>query len=311
MSTRDPKASAQDLLPERFSAPTPMVPDEATWRTMTPEQREAKVWEIIDGMPFEETMSEGTPHSSAKASAVERLKRFFRHRNRGVFVAPELAVLYPGERSFVPDVLAVCDVELKDRNAWIVMDEGRGPDFILEIRNKGKRAKDYKRNVATFARLGIPEYFVYDCIRRDLAGYRLEPEGGRTYGPIIPQGGRYTCRALELDLAVADGQLRFFHAGAELPDADMEVTWLTRMVAEREARLEEESRRAAVEAERAARAVEPLRAAILAVLSARGLEPDAEVRARLSAISDPDQLAGLVTRAATATHPSDLFEPRR
>lgn len=165
------------------------------------------MWAVIDGMPPSETMSEGMPHSDTKMAVVDRLRRFFRNSNRGILIAAELAVLYPGEHSFVPDILAVRDTELRRRNAWIVMDEGQGPDLILEIRNKGRRAEDYVRNVSWFARLGIPEYFVYDCLRGEIAAYRLPTKTAARHEPIIPQGGRYHSEVLDLDLSVADAAL--------------------------------------------------------------------------------------------------------
>ena len=314
MSTIAPPKTAFDALPERGSEPTPLVPDAASWQAMTPAQREAAMWEIIDGMPLSETMSEGMRHTNAKMAVVDRLRRFYKSSNRGILIAPELAVLYPGERSFVPDVLAVRDVDLHNRDAWIVMDEGRGPDFILEIRNKGRRAKDYVRNVAWFARLGIREYFVHDCRREELAGYRLPSPDAQRYEPIIPQAGRYRSEVLELDLSAADGGLRFFFANSEISDVDAELVWLSRLVADREARLEEETRRAAAETERAAAETERsatltelLKSTIRSLLAARGVALDAAAAARLDAVSDPDALGHLVARAATATEADALF----
>lgn len=316
------KPGVPDPLPERFSEPTPIAPDEATWLAMTPAQREEKVWELIDALPLTEVMSEGTPHSDAKMTVVMSLRRFFGQRQRGMFIAPELMVMYPGAPTFVPDVLAVRDVELKPRNSWIVLDEGRGPDFILEIRNKGRRAKDYRRNVDRFARHGIKEYFVFEVIRQELAGFRLEADdapANRRYVPIIPQGGRYRSEVLELDLVVLDERLRFFYSGAEVPDADAEVTMLTRMVEERSARLEEAERRAAAEAERASAEAEraaaeaeaalaSLRTALRGILAVRGLEPSPATLARIEATTDGARLAALLPRAATTTDADALFE---
>jgi Uma2 family endonuclease len=329
MAESNPKPMAHFELPERFSEPTPIAPDEATWRALTPAQREAKVWELIDALPLTEVMSEGTPHSDAKMTVVSSLRRFFGQRRRGLFIAPELMVAYPGEPTFVPDVLAVRDVELRHRTSWMVVDEGRGPDFILEIRNKGSRAKDYRRNVERFARHGIPEYFVYDVIRQELAGHRLDPrpEGAsspaqRRYVPIIPQGGRFHSDVLELDLVVLDGRLRFFYSGAEVPDVDAEVTMLTRMVEESSARLEAserlaaaeaeraaaEAERAAAEAERADAALAALRTALRGVLAARGLTPSAATLARIEATTDAAHLAALLPRAATLPDADALFD---
>ncbi len=42
-------------------------------------------------------------------------------------------------------------------------------------------------NVERYARLGIPEYFVYDRKRQDLRGYRLPSPEARRYQRIVPQ----------------------------------------------------------------------------------------------------------------------------
>lgn len=300
MSTSTPPKSALEQLPERGSEPTPLVPDAEAWRAMTPAQREAAMWAVIDGMPLSETMSEGMPHSDTKMAVVDRLRRFFRNSNRGILIAAELAVMYPGERSFVPDILAVRDTELRSRNAWIVMDEGQGPDLILEIRNKGRRAKDYVRNVAWFARLGIQEYFVYDCLRGEIAAYRLPTKAATRYEPIIPQRGRHHSEVLDLDLSVADAALRFFYAGAEITDVDAELVWLSRVVAEREARLEEETRRASALAG-------ALRDAIRALLASRGVPLDAGTEAGIEAVSEAAELGRLLARAGVVTEAAALF----
>ncbi len=296
-------------LPERFSEPTPIAPDEATWRRLTPAEKDAKILEIVDALPLTEVMSEGTPHSDAKMAVVDSLRRFYGHRRRGIFVAPELAVFYPGEHTFVPDVLVVRDVELKPRNAWVVLDEGRGPDFVLEIRNTGRRAKDHRRNVEWFARLGIREYFIYEVNRNELAGFVLETEAADRYTPIVPQGGRYRSFMLDLDLAVVDEKLRFYFSGAELPDAAAEVDFLTRMVEDRTNRLEAAERLAQAEAERArteaerARtesdlAVAALRGAIVAVLAAQGRPLSADAAERLAAVTESGALSRLLTQVS-------------
>ena len=64
----------------------------------------------------------------------------------------------------------------------------------------------------------------------------------RRYVPIMPQGGRYHSDVPDLDLAVLEERLRFYYSGAEVPDADAELTMLTRMVEERTTRLDEAER---------------------------------------------------------------------
>src|SRR5262249_53210615 len=64
-----------------------------------------------------------------------------------------------------------------ERMAWVVADEGKGPDLLLEVLHQGNRDKDLVNNVRDYARLGVREYFVYDRLRVRLYGYRLASRG--------------------------------------------------------------------------------------------------------------------------------------
>jgi Uma2 family endonuclease len=169
-------------------------------------------------VPFELFMPEGDPHRKAKSGAVGALDRFFRQIGRKVYVSSELAVYYPKEPRFAPDVLAVCDVEPTDRMKWVVADEGKGLDFVLEVHVAGDFAKDKNLNVSRYARLGIPEYFLFDGARAMLWGYRLPTPEARSYQPILAQTGKYHSQVLGLDLAIRQGRLRFYIGGAPLPE---------------------------------------------------------------------------------------------
>jgi hypothetical protein len=129
--------------------------------------------------------------------------------------------------------------------------------------------KDAERNVAFYAKLGIPEYFIYDRKRQRLEGHRLPPGGKRVYVPIVPQAGHYPSEALGLELVIEDGRLRFYARNAPLLGATEMIEHLRRLVEQVEASADErqhaeaEARRALeVEAEARRVEVEALRAEI-------------------------------------------------
>jgi hypothetical protein len=136
-----------------------------------------------------------------------------------VFLVTELAVLYPGYPTIVPDLLAVMDVADPDRerNAWRVPDEGRGIDLVLEFRNLGKKHKDLVDNVKDYGKLGIAEYFALDCRTKVLRGWRLPSPTARTYTQRMPQGGVYPSGVLGLEVGMVEGRLRFFKDSALVP----------------------------------------------------------------------------------------------
>ncbi|MCS6798661.1 MAG: Uma2 family endonuclease [Myxococcota bacterium] len=228
----------------------PRAPPQELWDAMSEAERR-RVLATLPSEPEWAAPPQGDEHRKLKQGALDALEQYFRRTGRRVYLASELPVYYPGERVFAPDLIAVVDVEPRDRMSWVVSAEKRGIDLVLEIHVGGERGKDLRRNVEWFARLGIPEYFVFDAPRARVFGYRLPEGGARTYEPIIPQGGSWTSIILGLDLVVAQGRLRWVHGGALLPESHELIERLTSMVDQALRRAEEEARRAEEEARRA------------------------------------------------------------
>jgi Uma2 family endonuclease len=220
----------------------PRAPSQALWDELTESERQ----EILDSLPSEipVALPEGDPHRLPKTRAIEALSEFYRRLRRQVYLSAELPVYYPDEPMFAPDLLAVLDVEVHERQGWVTSQECKGLDFVLEINVSGDRKKDFEDNVVRYARLGIPEYFAFDVTRSRLLGWRLAGPEQRVYEPIVPQSGRWASRVLELDLSLEGGQLRFFHGTAPLLDASELIVRLSTMVDEALTRAEDEARRA-------------------------------------------------------------------
>lgn len=268
----------------------PRAPSREVWAELTEGERRT----VIDSLPSELPLAlppEGDPHRIPKNRALEALSEFYRRLRRSVYLSAELPVYYPGEPVFAPDLLAVLDVATHERRSWVSQHEGKGLDFVLEINVSGNRKKDFEDNVARYARLQIPEYFAFDVPRARLVGWRLEGEKARSYEPIVPQGGRWPSRILDLDLSLEGGQLRFFHGNAPLLDARELIVRLSTMVDEALQRAEAEARRAEAEAHRAdaeanraeeetRRAEEETRRAerLAARLRQLGIDPDEDAR---------------------------------
>jgi Uma2 family endonuclease len=261
----------------------PRAPSREVWAELTESERRT----VVDSLPSELPRAlppEGDPHRIPKSRALEALGEFYRRLRRSVYLSAELPVYYPDEPVFAPDLLAVLDVGTHERRSWVTADEGKGLDFVLEINVSGNRKKDFEDNVARYASLRIPEYFAFDVPRARLVGWRLEAEDARNYEPIVPQGGRWPSRILDLDLSLEGGQLRFFHGNAPLLDARELIVRLSTMVDEALHRAEEEARRAEEEARRAEeearRAEEEARRAerLAARLRQLGIDPDEDMR---------------------------------
>jgi len=223
----------------------PRAPTLAVWEAMSPTERAR----VVDQLPSEVELGppEGDPHRVPKQRGLEALDAFFRRMGRNVYLSSELPVYYPGERMFAPDLIAVVDVEPHERMRWVVAQEKRGLDLALEVTFEGSRNKDLVENVARFAALGIPEYFVFDRRARRLHGWRLEP-GRRDYQPMLPQEGRWESRVLGLELAVEGDRFRFYTGTAVVPEAaelvqraNLVAEQLQQRMSELEARLDSET----------------------------------------------------------------------
>lgn len=249
-----------------FDPEAPRAPTREQWEHMTAAERARVVDMLPVSLPIEVKPPEGDVHRKAKHGALSALDDFFRRAGRRIYLSSELIVYYPGERSFVPDLIAVLDVEPHDRTRWVVDVEGKGLDFVLEVLVSGERSKDLGLNVERYSRLGIREYFVFDRARLRLHGYRLSlpgDSGPAAYERIVPQAGHFGSVVLGLDLVLDGDRLRFFAGNAPLEDADEMIARLGSMLdkviareeelsanLEEERRLREEERRLREEADR-------------------------------------------------------------
>lgn len=282
-----------------------IAPTVEAWRAMSADERERFLERVNEALsdPLV-TMSETRAHKKAKSRALDRLGLHFNAIGRAIYLAEEMAVLYPGEPAFTPDVLAVLDVvepEDDQRMAWVVADEGKGLDLVLEVLHRGDRDKDLVENVERYASLGIAEYFVYDRARQRIHGYRLPAEGPRRYQHIVPQGGRYASNVLRIDFAVIGGALRFFVGEAELVGTADRIERLQGVVDELNAKADRDDAELAQVATRAEQAMAALRATVIALFEARGIACPEEARARVAACDDPPTLQRWILRATTAS----------
>ncbi|MBI2394087.1 MAG: Uma2 family endonuclease [Deltaproteobacteria bacterium] len=225
------------------SAGPPRAPSQAEWDALTPEQRAA----VVESLPARMTDAElrppeGDAHLDAKVGARDVLRAFFAKAGRRVYVASELAVYYPAEPRFAPDLLAVTDVEVRDRTRWVVSAEGKGLDLVMEVHVSGDARKDLEDYVVRYARLGIQEYFIYDRGRSRLTGHRLPASGVRKYEPLLAFGGRLASSVLGLDLVIEEGRLRFYQGNAQLLESRELVERLERMISESEAKADARAR---------------------------------------------------------------------
>ncbi|QRK11956.1 Uma2 family endonuclease [Archangium violaceum] len=229
----------------------PRAPTQEEWEAMGPEERAR----VVESLPGEVTwdemaMPEGDRHFQAKVRTLDVLRGYFRHQRRKVYLGAELPVYYPGERRFAPDLLAVLEVEQHERDKWVVSHEGRGLDWVMEVHVGGDRKKDAEYNVERYARVGIPEYFIYDRSRQRLEVYRLPEPGAKKYERVEAKEGRYSSEVLGLEFEVVGEKLQVWAGNALLLESEELVARLQEKLEAVQQRADEDARRLAVETRR-------------------------------------------------------------
>ena len=116
-----------------------------------------------------------------------------------------------------PDVLVAFGVGGHDRLSYVIWQEGKPPDFVLEVASVSTWRRDRDEKPSLYESLGVKEYVLYDAV-----GGLLEP---RLQGHVL-RGGAY--RAMELEsLPNGEPGLRSEVLGlfAYLRGPDQELRW--------------------------------------------------------------------------------------
>ena len=136
-----------------------------------------------------------------------------------VYVSADLLIYYDEGNprvSVAPDTFVVFGVEDRMRGNYKVWEEGKGPDFVLEVASPNTWREDVGPKRTTYARLGVREYFLFDprseFLTPRLQGYRLV--GGEyerlTAVESIDRTLTLSSEVLGLELrAKAGGEMRF------------------------------------------------------------------------------------------------------
>ena len=77
----------------------------------------------------------------------------------------------PVRRMLAPDVYVIFGVPNRKRNSYVTWDEGKFPDFVLEVLSFSTWRHDISAKKALYQRLGVPEFLA----RRPLERFRRAP----------------------------------------------------------------------------------------------------------------------------------------
>ena len=184
------------------------------------------------------------------------------HRHFGsddsTIVLSEIPVRWSPEQTEghrIPDLLIAFDVDFNlavVQMGYSIRDQGKPPDFVLEVASPTTGRRDYTRKRNDYAAFGIPEYWRFDPSSGQhhdapLAGDRLvegtyQPVEVRETGPGHLHGHS---GVLGLDLCWEDGRLRWWDPAAQRYLMTFDETDEARSAAEARADNENEARVAA------------------------------------------------------------------
>ncbi len=156
-----------------------------------------------DGMPMETER-----HVLQMYLLIETLRAHWAERT-DVFVGGNMFVYFSPDQvrrhDFRgPDVFVVQGVEKRERKSWVVWQEGKGPDVVIELLSESTAERDKQEKKEIYQeRLRVPEYFWYDPFSGEWAGFGLH-QG--CYDPIVEdEQERLISRELGLALVRWEG----------------------------------------------------------------------------------------------------------
>ena len=172
--------------------------------------QESRLYPETDGQP----MAASDDHRRVLMRILRVLEAFFKDIPE-VYVSGDLLMYYvqgDPRKAVAPDVLVSFGIGQKARRTYLVWQEGKPPDFVMEMASESTYQKDLGEKMQIYADLGITDYFLCDIeglyLPTPLMGFTLVD--GR-YQPI-PQatdGGVHSA-TLGLALHLQPDTLQFY-----------------------------------------------------------------------------------------------------
>jgi Uma2 family endonuclease len=236
-----------------------------------PVPRTTNDYPTSDGKPMAET----DWHRDLMAALIATLQFFYAGQPR-VYVSGNLLLFYERgnrRRHVSPDVFVVRGVGNHKRPNYLLWEEGRGPEVVIEITSSSTRNEDLNKKYRLYRdTLKVREYFLFDpdgdYLSPSLQGHRLR-QG--EYRSIRARDGRLPSQVLGLHLERHGRELRLYDpsAAAWLPTpeeraehAEQQAEQADERAGQAEQRAEQaedRAERAEQEAERLRRELEALR----------------------------------------------------
>lgn len=192
-------------------------PPPVTWKNGYP---------TSDGKPMAET----DWHRQLMVHLIQTLELWYADQPR-VYVSGNLLLFYEEgnrRRHVSPDVLVVKSIDNHQRPNYLLWEEGKGPDVVIELTSSSTRHQDLHQKYALYQdTLRVKEYFLFDplgdYLTPPLQGHRLRRG---QYHPIRAVAGRLPSQVLRLHLEGTGRELRLYDpaVGRWLPTLEERTT---------------------------------------------------------------------------------------
>ena len=150
---------------------------------MTTKPRATRTFPPLPDPPEREPEDMTSFDHLTKNGGAHHLAQHFGHPRTTVVGGERYIIREPGtpaaDRRF-PDLLIAFDADpeaYQDSNSYVISEQGKPPDFVMEIASESTGQEDTGNKRTWYAGLGIPEYWRFDQIGRfhgsRLAGDRL------------------------------------------------------------------------------------------------------------------------------------------
>jgi Uma2 family endonuclease len=184
------------------------------------ERYEAAAQEYLRRLPLEHFM-EAIPQATQREITLASLA-LLEVQRPDVHVFNELLVQYPLPQQrrpgqVVPDNMVVISTEpIKAEGSFNLPVEPARPFWVLEYVSKSSTRKDYEDNFDKYEQhLKVPYYLIFQPENQEMTLYHHQ---GTRYVAVKPnKHGRYEIPELDLEVALEDGWVRFWHRGELLP----------------------------------------------------------------------------------------------
>jgi len=172
-----------------------------------------------DELPYDDGIPMETPRHALQLQLLMDPLRLYWTGRQDIFIGGNMFVYFSLNQVRTqdfrgPDFFVVLDVPKRERKSWVVWQEGKGPDVVIELLSGSTAAHDKATKKVIYQNsLRVPEYFWFDPFSSEWTGFILQC--GKYEAIAEDSQGRLVSQGLDLALVRWQGIYQ-----------EMEARWL-------------------------------------------------------------------------------------